>query len=300
MGEGQRILAVQRQNSGTCLLACDSMGSPLHADGAPCITHSSYMAFGYSPSHASLPVGFHGDYPHWLHGWYAKGNGYRWYLPQLMRFSAPDSLSPFSVGGINSYAYAGNDPVNRSDPSGHYSTLPINGVSSRKYTQLQRIVSYPTNGKGIYESTARRGKPELFLDLHGNENIVEVDDRQMGSRQLVKWLGEQKIEVKRYGKIHLWSCDSGALPSKAEKPLAQSFANLTGVTTEAFDGIVRIKVNPSPSKQGLYDLHHALEPAHISEIRSITTVGLKVGYVPIVFKPTLKSRIRGFISTVFR
>jgi RHS repeat-associated protein len=47
------------------------------------------------------------------------GNGYRWYLPTLMRFNAPDSLSPFGAGGINPYVYCGADPINRSDPTGH-------------------------------------------------------------------------------------------------------------------------------------------------------------------------------------
>ncbi|WP_448118628.1 RHS repeat-associated core domain-containing protein [Pseudomonas serbica] len=35
-----------------------------------------------------------------------------------MRFTTPDDVSPFDVGGINAYAYCGNDPVNNFDPSG--------------------------------------------------------------------------------------------------------------------------------------------------------------------------------------
>ncbi len=51
---------------------------------------------------------------------YHLGNGYRNYNPGLMRFHAMDSMSPFGKGGINSYAYCMGDPVNRSDPSGHF------------------------------------------------------------------------------------------------------------------------------------------------------------------------------------
>ena len=40
-----------------------------------------------------------------------------------MRFNSPDSLSPFSVGGKNAYAYCGGDPVNRSDPNGKFAIL---------------------------------------------------------------------------------------------------------------------------------------------------------------------------------
>lgn len=51
-------------------------------------------------------------------GGYLPGS-YRWYSPRLRRFSAPDSASPFGEGGINPYAYAGNNPVLRNDTDGH-------------------------------------------------------------------------------------------------------------------------------------------------------------------------------------
>lgn len=56
-----------------------------------------------------------------LHGHYVLGNGYRAYNPILMRFNSPDSWSPFGRGGLNAYVYCLDDPVNRQDPSGHFS-----------------------------------------------------------------------------------------------------------------------------------------------------------------------------------
>ena len=53
-------------------------------------------------------------------GGYPLGNGYRVYLPELMRFVQPDGWSPFGKGGMHPYVYGGNDPINHSDPTGHF------------------------------------------------------------------------------------------------------------------------------------------------------------------------------------
>ena len=47
----------------------------------------------------------------------------RYYSPELCRWISPDSieyLDPESINGLNLYAYCGNDPVNRFDPTGHF------------------------------------------------------------------------------------------------------------------------------------------------------------------------------------
>ena len=79
-----------------------------------------FSTFGAAdkPQNGQLP-GFNGERPDPLTGTSHLGNGYRAYNPILMRFSCPDSESPFGVGGINPYAYCENDPVNFTDPSGH-------------------------------------------------------------------------------------------------------------------------------------------------------------------------------------
>ncbi len=45
----------------------------------------------------------------------------RYYDPALGRFISPDDWDPTLAGvGTNRYAYSGNDPVNKSDPNGHF------------------------------------------------------------------------------------------------------------------------------------------------------------------------------------
>lgn len=64
--------------------------------------------------------GLNGELIELLTGHYPLGNGHRGYNPQLMRFHSPDTLSPFSRGSFNAYAYCQADPINWRDPSGRW------------------------------------------------------------------------------------------------------------------------------------------------------------------------------------
>ncbi|MDQ3280147.1 MAG: PKD domain-containing protein [Acidobacteriota bacterium] len=61
----------------------------------------------------------------------------RWYAPELARFISEDPIG--LEGGINPYAYAGNDPVNRTDPSG---LDPVEGCDNGS----KMIISYDAHG----------------------------------------------------------------------------------------------------------------------------------------------------------
>ena len=74
---------------------------------------------------SSIPLGFNGEPRDPVTGCYHLGNGYRMYSPSLMRFQAVDTCSPFGKGGINAYAYCLGDPINQSDPSGHFALLSL-------------------------------------------------------------------------------------------------------------------------------------------------------------------------------
>jgi RHS repeat-associated protein len=130
-GDSRRLLrspagcTSQYGPGGVWLTVTDAAGSVLAttqgaAQGGTTETYG-YSAYGEDqPGSRSSTLGYTGQYHDPLTPGYQLGNGYRAYLPALMRFTGPDSLSPFGAGGINAYAYCSGDPVNHADPSGHF------------------------------------------------------------------------------------------------------------------------------------------------------------------------------------
>lgn len=124
------------------------------------VTTLSYTAYGYLRSGASaIHLGFNGQVFCHDTGGYALGNGYRIYSPTLMRFQAPDELSPFEAGGLNSYSYVANDPVNQQDPTGRVPQWSVFG--SRKLT------SRSTPGRRLI-ATSREWDVENQLPQRGH------------------------------------------------------------------------------------------------------------------------------------
>jgi RHS repeat-associated protein len=121
-------LLAQQQQQGvehdTLLLATDQQRSVLNTlkanHQAQPIAYAPYGHRQATNGWMSL-MGFNGERPDPLTGHYLLGNGYRSFNPVLMRFNSPDSWSPFDSGGLNAYAYALGNPVNRVDPTGHFS-----------------------------------------------------------------------------------------------------------------------------------------------------------------------------------
>ena len=73
--------------------------------------------------------------------------GHRYYNPEWVRWIQPDDieyLDPTNINGLKLYAYCGNNPVNKYDPSGHSAIaiiLAIVGiVASGVFTGMERFI----------------------------------------------------------------------------------------------------------------------------------------------------------------
>lgn len=120
-------LGQRRDGTGaaTALYGTDGKGSVLLAAG---IGSFAYTPYGFRPVSKSVPNGFDAERQDPATGMIHLGNGYRAYDPVLMRFTTPDSWSPFGPGGINRYAYCAGDPINLADPTGHLSVSAWIGI----------------------------------------------------------------------------------------------------------------------------------------------------------------------------
>lgn len=148
-----QLLAQQLSEGGssdTTLLAADQQRSVLHTLNTNQPRRPiAYTPYGHRPAGNGLLclLGFNGERPDMVTGWYLLGNGYRAFSPVLMRFISPDSFSPFNKGGYNLYTYCGGNPITRRDPNGHFfiKTTPslINEIITTTSTTTTIISTSP-------------------------------------------------------------------------------------------------------------------------------------------------------------
>lgn len=111
VGAGERSTLLASAPSGSVLLEADTVVRPV-----------AYAPHGHHDGFSALATpGFNGEWFDPGSGCYLLGAGHhRPYSPALAMFLAPDAASPFRAGGLNSLAYCAGDPINRTDPSGHF------------------------------------------------------------------------------------------------------------------------------------------------------------------------------------
>ncbi|PWB35138.1 hypothetical protein DCO48_03910 [Pseudomonas sp. SDI] len=122
--QGNQVLALHETES-TRLLALDSHASSLIGLDAGQLRSRAYSPYGHSPLDNDSLAGFNGEPIERETGHYLLGKGYRAYSSAMMRFTRPDSASPFGQGGLNSFAYVLGDPINHTDPSGRFALRAI-------------------------------------------------------------------------------------------------------------------------------------------------------------------------------
>jgi RHS repeat-associated protein len=98
--------------------------------------------------------------------------GARWFDSDLGRFSQPDSIIPGAVQGVQAwerYAYSNNNPINRIDPTGHWS---IN-ISFNVSAIVNTMVNTMTNLFGVSSTDVAKGLDTVATGLDTAALVVD-------------------------------------------------------------------------------------------------------------------------------
>lgn len=221
---GHGLMAELSQAS-SALLITDSKDSVLHSIGRTPSRTPSYTCYGYETvaEERTSWMGFNGELRAFWASCYSLGNGYRLYSTALMRFSSPDSFSPFGKGGVNAYSYCECDPVNRTDPTGHMIRPRSRSLSS---------VSF--NGQTAQRRRSLNGSLENRYLVQDNGNsrspTQSPDNRSNGSASSLASSNSKQSPVLRQRHSVAW--DQGDVQSTgATSGARSSFSDESDVST---------------------------------------------------------------------
>lgn len=183
----------------------------------------SYTAYGYSPveSNSNL-LGYNGELRQPATGWYLLGNGYRAYNPTMMRFSIPDSLSPFDAGGLNSYTYVTGDPVNYSDPDGHFRLF------GRYRTFSGNAKSVHGNFVYMAKHPQHKGKRAITVVTHGSTGAIASARGNVNAEKFVSSVKKAGFDTRKYD-VHIIACNSANATANNKPSFIQQVSDMTGM-----------------------------------------------------------------------
>ncbi|VVO02657.1 RHS repeat-associated core domain-containing protein [Pseudomonas fluorescens] len=287
--EDQLLAQQQRLGSTTetTLLATDQQRSVLNALDATRPHPLAYTPYGHRPPENGLLslLGFNGEQPDPVTGHYLLGNGYRAFNPVLMRFNSPDNMSPFGKGGLNPYAYALGDPINGTDPTGHWTFRGIwgsikgvfgFGKSSRATNTTQKFETTPP--KNNNPASTHPSPPQVLRPSQSQDAM---------SPQVKTLASNSQISGKKTGSRPFSESQSSLTTGLAKRDAAPSAAPPTG-TTEPMTRITAYSLGtgeettfPITIKQR--NLYRSLADAGLSAVKVTEIVrkgtGLPEGYL---------------------
>ncbi|MEG0242788.1 MAG: RHS repeat-associated core domain-containing protein [Pseudomonas sp.] len=204
------------------LLTTDDKGSVLQTQKTQARRLHGYTVYGYSPVESSRLhlLGFNGELRQPETGWYLLGNGYRTYNPTIMRFLSPDSLSPFNLGGLNSYVYVTDDPVNYSDPDGHFRLFS----RSRTFSGSAKLVT--ENYVYMAKHPTLKGEQAITIATHGNTGLLSSAGGKVSAKAFVNGVKKAGFNTEKHD-IHVIACNSANVDANNQYSFIQQVSNLT-------------------------------------------------------------------------
>lgn len=197
----------------------DKSGSVLGMSSEVETAALAYAAYGHDAAKTRMLslfslLRFNGQY-RTDEGHYLLGNGYRSYSPALMRFYSPDNVSPFQEGGLNSYCYCLGDPVNQSDPTGHFSLRhfslfkPSTWISTRSSRIDKRKQQVSDRREKLMLD--RSAVIQLTEEPTTIENLTAINKLQNQISTDAKYVKKKLKNLKKYGQAPTESTDQMAI-----------------------------------------------------------------------------------------
>ncbi|PWB35176.1 hypothetical protein DCO48_04120 [Pseudomonas sp. SDI] len=255
MRHERQLLGVSRSVSGTAqatLLVHDLQCCVLQQLDTESCQRFSYLPFGFAAGIGNAPatLAFNGEHPLPSSAQYLLGN-YRVFSPVLMRFTRPDSWSPFGKGGLNAYAYCLGDPLNRTDPSGRspwqLAKLLVKSRQSAKHSgtffKPAEIVDQIGADATIFVD-GYKGKLRLNISGHGaslpdGSLYLKYGSQNFTVDAIAGSLASQ-FNLDDFGSIRTLICHSAETPGNISggRSFAQQLADATQLPVKGFSGEV--------------------------------------------------------------